>query len=48
MGWAVVGCHDEAVDRLVAVATRLDRAVLKKPVKGLEFVDVGVEVFDCF
>ena len=46
MGWAVVGGDDEAVDRLVAVTTSFDGAVLKKPVEGLEFVDVGVEVFD--
>jgi len=45
---AVVGGYDEAVDCLVAVATCLDGAVLKIPVEGLEFVDVGVEVFDCF
>ena len=46
MSGAVVGGYDETVDRLVAVATCLDGAVLKIPVEGLEFVDVGVEVFD--
>lgn len=48
MLWAEGRSELEFPDHIEAVSDCFDGPILKTPVEGLEFVDVGVEVFDCF